>query len=349
MLKTTGLVLGLALLSSAALAGSPTLSFHIVKKVANVRHVANNTDPKLINPWGLDRLPGGAIWVADEGSDHLSTYNARTGNKLPTRQLAIGGPTGLTYLPPDGDGTGDFKVTNGDVTERSFFAVATTGGQVLGVNPEVDSRNALPGYDGTGQGAAFTGLGFGANRRYLLAADFANGQVDMIDGNWSLVGTLQADPNLPAGYAPFGIRVIKGDVYVTYAQRDEQGEEVKGAGLGIVDVYKVDGHFVRRLVSEGGALNAPWGLTPAPKDFGPLAGALLVGNFGDGKINAYDTASGNLLATLSDSNGDPLVIDGLWGLLSTPGGEVSFTAGPNDEQDGLIGAIVIDTTGTAKK
>lgn len=351
MMRKTGLVLGLALLSSTALAGSPTISFHISNRVSNDKqeYPAPNRDPKLINAWGLDQLPDGALWVADQGSDHVTTYNVRTGNKLPTRMNAAGGPSGLTYIPPRDDGTGDFKVTAGDVTERSFFAMATTGGQVLGASPDVDSRNAIVGYDGTAQGAAFTGLSFAANRRLLLAADFANGQVDMIDGNWTLTGTLQADPNLPAGYAPFGVRVIRGDVYVSFAQRGDDGEEVKGAGLGIIDVYKADGHFVRRLVSEGGALNAPWGMTYGPADFGPFAGKLLVGNFGDGKINAYDPSTGDLLGTLSDVDGNALVVDGLWGLLSRPGGSVSFASGPDDEADGLVGTIAVDTTGTAKK
>lgn len=350
MLRKTGLVLGLALLSSTALAGSPPVSFHILNRVSNVRHVAPNTDPKLINPWGIDRLPNGALWVADQGSDYATTYNVRTGNKLPTRLLAAGGPSGLTYIPPKDDGTGDFKVTAGDVTERSFFAMATTGGQVLGANPDVDSLNAIVGYDGTANGAAFTGLSFAANRRLLLATDFANGRIDAIDGNWLLAETFQADPNLPAGYSPFGIRVIKGDVYVTFAQRDAgTGEEVKGAGLGIIDVYKADGHFVRRLVSEGGALDAPWGMTSGPDDFGPYAGALLVGNFGDGKINAYNPSTGDFLGTLSDVNGDPLAVDGLWGLVSQPGGSVSFASGPDDEQNGLVGTIAVDTAGTAKK
>ncbi len=350
MMRKTGLVLGLALLSSTALAGSPVTTYHVVPKVSNVAGEAPHLDRKLVNPWGLDQLPDGAFWVADQGTGKATTYNIKNGNRLPTKVNVPGGPTGVMYLPPRSDGTGDFKIVNGDVSERSFFAFATTGGKILGFNPDVNATDAVVGYDASGQSAVFTGLAFGGNRRYLLAADFANGQVDELDGNWSLVGTFQPDPNLPAGYAPFGIRVIKGSTYVTYAQRDaETGEEVKGAGLGIINVYDQKGKFLRRLVSDGGALNAPWGLTPAPADFGAFAGALLVGNFGDGKINAYAPDTGSFLGTLSDVNGDPLVIDGLWGLLSRPGGAVSFASGPNDEQDGLLGTIEVDATGTIKK
>jgi uncharacterized protein (TIGR03118 family) len=149
------------------------------------------------------------------------------------------------------------------------------------------------------------------------------------------------DPDLPARYAPFNVAVLNGNVYVAFAKRKRSGiDEADGKGLGIVDVFSTSGALVKRLVSNGGVLNAPWGMTIAPASFGSFAGDLLVGNFGDGKINVFDPNTGDSLGTLSSAKGKPLKIDGLWALDNGPGASnVTFSAGPGGESHGLIGLI----------
>ncbi|MBV9991843.1 MAG: TIGR03118 family protein [Alphaproteobacteria bacterium] len=348
MIRKLGLVLAAALLSTTAFAGSSGSTYHLNYLTSNQKGVAARKDRNLVNPWGMWQFPerGGAMWVADNGSDKVATYRLASGRKQPVVFNAPGGPTGLALIPGRSDGTGDFKITNGDVTERSIFAVATEGGQIMGMNSDVDPQNAVVGYDGSAGGASFKGLGFLSERRELLAADFKNGVVDRIDNNFALENTF-TDPNLPAGYAPFNVRVLRGKVLVAFAKQGDGGDEQKGAGFGFIDVFDHTGNMLQRLVDVGGALNAPWGMTEAPPAFGSFAGALLVGNFGDGKINVYDMTSGAQLGTLSGSDGNPLVIDGLWGLMSGPAGEVTFAAGPNDESNGLLGTIEVDAAGGA--
>jgi uncharacterized protein (TIGR03118 family) len=182
---------------------------------------------------------------------------------------------------------------------------------------------------------------------YAYLANFRNGSIDVLKGNAAapnLSGNF-TDPALPAGYAPFDIQNLGGVLYVTYAVQDgAKHDDVAGAGNGIVDAYGPQGNFLRRVVSNGGLLNSPWGLALAPAGFGNVGGDLLVGNFGDGRINAY-TTSGAFVQTLTDANGNPITIDGLWALQFGNGGSFGspltlfFTAGPNGESDGLFGAL----------
>jgi uncharacterized protein (TIGR03118 family) len=202
--------------------------------------------------------------------------------------------------------------------------------------------------DNSGAGSAFTGLTFEPRDRVLLAADFANGLILTYDNAFNQIGHF-TDNNAPEGYAPFNVRVMKGRIYVAFAERGEDGDEVKGAGLGMIDVFDFNGNLKQQLVAPGGALNAPWGMTIAPAGFGDFAGKLLVGNFGDGKVNVYDPDTGAQLGTLSGSDGNPLVIDGLWSLMGGPGGRVTYTAGPNDEQDGEVGLISLNGTGDVSR
>jgi uncharacterized protein (TIGR03118 family) len=190
------------------------------------------------------------------------------------------------------------------------------------------------------------GATIGVNE-YAYLANFRSGAIDVLKGNGgaaNLTGTF-TDPGLPAGYAPFDVQNLGGVLYVTYAVQDgAKHDDVAGAGNGIVDAYDLQGNLLRRLVT-GGALNSPWGLALAPAGFGDVGGDLLVGNFGDGTINAY-TTSGAFVETLQDSHGNPLVIDGLWGLRFGVGGSAAtaetlfFTAGPDGESHGLFGELV---------
>jgi uncharacterized protein (TIGR03118 family) len=181
---------------------------------------------------------------------------------------------------------------------------------------------------------------------FLYASNFHDGTVDVFDSNFHQVHLLGdfRDPSIPVGYAPFGIQAINGLIYVTYAEQDAQKhDDVAGPGQGFIDIFTADGLLVKRLASRG-ALNSPWGLARAPAGFGPFSGKLLAGNFGDGRINAFDQFSGDVAGHLDNEHGQPVTIDGLWGLrfgTATTGGTTTllFSAGINDERDGLVGSI----------
>jgi uncharacterized protein (TIGR03118 family) len=200
-------------------------------------------------------------------------------------------------------------------------------------------------YSGLGQGAIYKGLAIGSSggANYLYATDFGNGLVEQLDSNYNIVRSF-TDASVAAGYSPFGIQTIGDQLYVTYALKSGE-DDVAGAGNGYVDIFNLDGTFVKQLVSQGGQVNSPWGLDIAPASFGEFAGDLLVGNFGDGTISVFDPVNGTFLGQLLGSDGNPLVIDGLWGLINGNGGNggdantVYFTACINDEADGLFGAI----------
>ena len=309
---------------------------------------AAHTDTHLVNAWGLAFNPTAFVWVADNGTSTSTLYD---GNGVPqTLVVAIpagtsgdAAPTGIVY-----NGTQDFKVTQNGVTGASPFIFVGEAGTVSGWSPSVNRTNAVIAVDTNGT-AVYKGLAIGAfaGANYLYAADFRNNRIDVYDARFqkaTLPGGF-VDPNLPAGYGPFGIQAIGDRVYVAYAQRETSGnDEVKGAGLGVVDVYDMGGTFLHRLAA-GGALNAPWGLAMAPANFGDFSNAILVGNFGDGKINAYNPSTGAFIGTLSKSDHTPIVIDGLWGIAfgngvnNQPANTLFYTAGPSDEAHGIYGRI----------
>jgi uncharacterized protein (TIGR03118 family) len=195
------------------------------------------------------------------------------------------------------------------------------------------------------KGAAIAAQG---SSHFLYATDFHNGTVDVFDAGFNRVATTGgfSDPGLPVGYAPFGIQAIGNLIYVAYAKQDAQAhDDVAGIGLGVVDVFDTSGKLMKQLVPAGGALNAPWGLAMAPANFGPFSNALLVGNFGDGRINAFDPATGAVLGFLSKADGSAIVIDGLWGIAfgnclnNQPANTLFFAAGPGAEAHGAYGRI----------
>lgn len=321
---------------------------------------ADNTDANLVNGWGITFNPFGFVWVADNGTGVSTLYNgAGTPQSLvvrippPANASGNGTPTGIVF-----NGSPGFEVSRGGTSDPSRFIFATEDGVIAGWSPNVDPTNAIRAVDNsTSTGAVYKGLALSAGGRgnLLYAADFFNNKIDVFDSSFkpvTLPSDAFSDSNLPAGFAPFGIQEINGDIYVAYAkQSDDRREDVTGQGLGYVNVFDPNGRLIKRVASQG-ALNAPWGMALAPAGFGKFAGRLLIGNFGDGTINAYDVATGDFVGTLTGANQQPIRIDGLWGIAFGNGFEnqpvdtLFFAAGPDDETHGLYGRIdVINNNG----
>lgn len=313
---------------------------------------AENIGPDLVNAWGIAFNPFGFVWVADQGSGMSTLYDGDGHPQSlvvavppPAGATGRGAPTGIVFY-----GGGGFVVSNGSSSGPSRFIFAAADGVISGWAPNVDFTNAIRVIDNTPLGAVYKGLAIGANGQgaVLYATDFRNARIDVFDAAFQpVVLPLRAfhDPHLPHGFAPFGIQAIGGDIYVTYAKQNaERSGEVPGRGLGVVSVFSPGGEFVRRLVTRG-ALNAPWGLALAPASFGKFGNRLLVGNAGDGAINAYDVANGRFAGRLRGLDREPLRIDGLWGLAfgngvnSQPLNTLFFTAGPGNQAHGLYGRI----------
>ena len=315
--------------------------------VSNIQGVAAFTDANLKNPWGISSSPTSPFWISNNGTGTSTLYNG-AGQPFP-----VNNPLVVT-IPPSPGGTPTGQVFNGGSGfelapgQPARFLFATEAGTIAGWNPAANATNALIEVNNGGTGASYKGLAIGNNASgdFLYAANFGNGKIDVFDSGFaaaSLAGSF-TDPNLPSGYAPFNIQNLNGTLYVTYALVGQGGDDVPGAGNGIVDAFDTNGNLIKRVVT-GGALNSPWGLALAPAGFGEFGGALLVGNFGDGLINAFNPATGTPLGTLRDATNNPIANDGLWGLHFGNGGNggslntLYFTAGPNNEADGLFGSI----------
>ncbi|MDB5449412.1 MAG: hypothetical protein JWQ52_540, partial [Phenylobacterium sp.] len=301
------------------------IKFEVTNQVADLSGVAPVTDPLLVNPWGLSQAPGGPLWVANNHTDTSTLYNRDTFAKIALDVVVPGGPTGTTYVGL----TNAFNITSGGATGPTAFAFATESGQIQGWNLNVDRTHAIVAVDQSASGSVFKGLTLGLDETSarLFAADFGNGVVSIYDTNFSKVGSF-TDPKLPADYAPFNVQNLRGELYVTFAKKEPGAtDETAGRGFGFVDVFDTDGHLLRRLV-EHGRLNAPWGLAIAPANFGKFAGALLVGNFGDGRVDAYDRTTGQFIGVLKDEDHRRIAIDGLWALRTGPNGTITFSAGP---------------------
>jgi uncharacterized protein (TIGR03118 family) len=314
--------------------------------VADVSGWATATDPNLVNPWGLSRSATSPWWVADNGTG-LSTLYTGVGAIVPL-VVTVPNLPGVTD-PSAPTGT----VFNGTATDfllaantPARFLFATEGGTIAGWN---SGTTAVQMVDKSAT-AVFKGLTLAqiSGVNYLYAANFMAGTVDVFDRMFMPV-TLSAwafhDPHLPSGYAPFNVQNIGGDIYVSYAQKETGSiDEVHGAGKGYVDVYTSDGVLKKRM-QHGSWFNAPWGLALAPADFGRFSNKLLVGQFGSGKIAAFDPASGRFLGFLQGEHHHSLAIDGLWALSfgnganAGPLNSLYFTAGADDEAHGLFGTI----------
>jgi uncharacterized protein (TIGR03118 family) len=317
--KTTLSLLGLLMALAIPSVMRAQTGYSQTNLVSNTAGVATTTDPQLLNPWGISILPGQDFWIADNNSGTSTLYD-QNGNKDTALVVTIPGATGN----PNGNcspgcPTGTVANGNGSYFGGGQFIFDTEDGIIA--NWTGASNTATVAFDNSASGAVYKGLAL-LNNTFLLAANFNTGKVDVYDHNFTLTSLSGSftDPNLPAGFAPHGIRAIGNQVYVAYAMQDAAKHDAQpGAGLGQVDIFDANGNFVSTFVAAGGQLNAPWGVLATPATFGTLANAILVGNFGDGTINAFDM-TGNFLGQLTDSSNHALVNPGLWDMVLGGGG-----------------------------
>jgi uncharacterized protein (TIGR03118 family) len=323
--------------------------------VSDLPGVANATDPNLSNPWGIVASTKSPFWIADNATGLSTVYNGSGA----VQSLVVTVPTPAGGTPPSAptgivfNSTTSFVVSGSGKSGTALFLFSTEDGTISGWSPAVDSTHAILEVDNSATGAVYKGLALGSNAsgNLLFATNFNAGTIDVYDTNFHKVNLPFKDSTLTAGFAPFGIRNIGGNLYVTYAmQNAAKHDDVAGPGNGFIDVFDTSGNLLHRLVSNG-KLNSPWGLALAPANFGTFSNDLLVGNFGDGLINAYDPTTGAFIGQVQDTRGNAVHIDGLWGLSFGNGGSAGstntlfFTAGINSERNGLFGALQASVVG----
>ncbi|HXK00886.1 MAG TPA: TIGR03118 family protein [Verrucomicrobiae bacterium] len=333
-----------------AAATPPGNGYLVHNLTADQPGVADFTDKNLVNPWGIDFSATGPFWVNDGGTG-LSTVYTSSGSVATTFAIVPPGAgqpspsvaTGIVF-----NGTGGFPVAAGRAPN---FIFCTANGTISGWNSAVDATHAQLMVDNSASGAVYYGLAISGRTTdanpLIYVANFKTGAIEVYDTNYKPATAAGGftDSSVPAGYAPFNIWNIGGSLYVMYAQQNPAKTGwVNGAGLGHVAVFDLTGKLVKHLIS-GGALNAPWGVAMAGSNFGAFSGALLVGNFGDGKINAFDPKTGALMGTLADPQGNPIQIPGLWALYPGNGGNggdtnaIYFAAGGASQNHGILGSI----------
>jgi uncharacterized protein (TIGR03118 family) len=341
--------------------GSGGPGFVQTNLVSNLPGKAPVTDGNLLNPWGIAHGPASPWWVSNNHSGTSTLYDG-AGDPFPPSPAsalvvtippplnsdpgALASPTGIVFNPTNS--LTDFVITSGTASGPAVFIFATEDGTISAWNPNVDMTAARLAVDNSDEEAIYKGIAIGSNSsgNFIYASNFHAGTVDAFDGKFTtaLSGSF-IDSNIPKGFAPFGIQNINGDIYVTYAKQNaEKTDDVHGLGNGYVDIFDNTGTFVRRFASQG-QLNSPWGVVLAPASFGRFGGTIIIGNFGDGHLNAFDSGSGTFEGQLSQPNGGSLTIPGLWGLGFGNGGNAGsvdtlyFTAGPNDESNGFFGTL----------
>ena len=332
--------------------------------VSDIAGVARFTDPNLVNAWGIVIAPKAPVWIADNATGVSTIYSVEGRSFPPGSPLVVtipppaGSPPGTTAAPTGivFNATTSFVVKGSGGSGPALFIFATEDGTISGWNPQADLMHAILAVDRStvGAGAVYKGLAIGTNDKgnFIYATNFRFGTVEMFDGQFNLVRSftdsdLSNDCPLPDQcFAPFGIRNIDGNLYVTYAlQKPGKHDDQASPGNGFVDVFDTSGNLIRRFASHG-TLNSPWGLALAPNGFGVFSRDVLVGNFGDGRINAFDRSSGSFAGQLEDTRENPITINGLWGLsfgngtkVGGPRNTLFFTAGIADETHGLFGSI----------
>ena len=346
-------------MSSNAMSRKPVMekkNFSQTNLVANkASYGASRVDPLLLNAWGLAFSPNGFAWISANGAGLSTIYTGegaqvRPPVTIPSATGSTGGiPTGVVF---SGSNT-DFLLPAPNNQAARFIFSGEDG--IISAWNGTAGNNAVVVKDNSSS-ASYKGLAIATNNgaSYLYAPNFRTGKIDVFDKNYNAVSMPFTDPQIPSGFAPFNVQNIDGMLYVTYAKVGADGDDEAGMGNGYVDIYNTDGSFVQRFVS-GGQLNSPWGIAKAPATFfgdendGDQS-IILIGNFGNGHINAYHS-NGKFMGELAQHPTPmhpqvPIVIDGLWAISFAPATATSidpdrlyFTAGPNDEQDGLYGYI----------
>ena len=337
-----GVTAATLVLAVATPAGAAAGGFTQENLVSDQPGVAQLTDPQLVNAWGMSRGPNTPVWVSDNGADVTTLYSGAVGTpespvaKALTVSIPGGAPTGQVF-----NDTGAFQLPGTTTAARFIF---------IGENGDLSAWAGGPAATPITHtdGAVYKGLALdhSPSGPMLLAANFHDNRIDAFDGSFNRVpdSGMFTDPTLPAGYAPFNVAEIGGQIFVSYALQDADAhDDVAGPAHGFVDVYATSGAFVKRFATHG-VLNSPWGMTIAPAEFGQFSGDLLIGNFGNGRIHAFDPNTGEVLGTLRGTSGRPLAIDGLWALMvgdAVAGGPNAlwFSAGPDDEAHGLLGVL----------
>jgi uncharacterized protein (TIGR03118 family) len=328
-----------------------------VNLASDIPGMAPLTDPDLKNPWGISLNPTSPLWVSNQGTNSSTLFTLTPGSstvtKVPTVRVTMGGsvagPTGQVANTGSG-----FVLSNGTSSAPAAFIFDTLDGHIEAWNPTIDPLIGNTENKATVPGASYTGLALASTTHgdELFAANFGQGRVDVFDSAFKQVTTAPwqfRDARLPRGFKPFNTQALNGNIFVTFDKADPStGREAVGHGLGVVDEFSTHGRLIARIAS-GGALNAPWGLAIAPASWGSAAGSLLIGNFGDGRINiiarhGYHFAHHITGQVVNRSTGKPFTEPGLWGLLpgtATNGGTGAlwFTSGINHEQDGLLGVL----------
>lgn len=312
--------------------------------VSDIPGLANNTDPNLKNPWGMSFGATSPFWLSDQRTNVSTLYSATGAPQalVVTTPITGGGPQGPTGQIFNSTAS-DFALPTG----KANFVFATLSGTISGWNGG-QGTTAFTKYTAT-DSAVYTGLALGSvgSSNFLYAADFRNGKIDVFNAAFGLTSVAGSftDPNLPSGFLPYNVQNLNGKLYIEYAKVDPNtGRASTAANTGIVDVFDTNGGFVQRLVTNT-HLDSPWGVTIAPATFAQFGGDVLVGNFGDGMINAFDPVTGAFLGTISNPSGTPIVNSGLWSIgFRAPGGTFDpnglyFAAGINNEANGLFGVI----------
>ncbi len=350
---------GLTVLSiiSAARAATPAGNAYLQHNlVADQPGVADFTDPNLVNPWGIYTTATSPFWVSDAGTGLSTVYSTATNtNGIFTIS------TTKAIVPPSAKGSSPSVATGGVANATGGFQIqgkgvnfifVTADGTVSGWGSSIDATHAQLMVDNSSSGAVYYGMAISATTTnsapMIYAANFKTGGIDVFDTNYkpvTLPGTPFVDPQVPAGYAPFNIWNLGGKLYVMWAkQNTNKNFAVSGAGNGAVSIFDLNGVLLQHLAT-GGPLNAPWGVAIAPATFGAFANDILVGNFGDGTINAFDPKTGAALGALADQNGNTISISGLWALIVGNGGSggdpnaIYFAAGTGNQQHGLLGSL----------
>jgi uncharacterized protein (TIGR03118 family) len=351
-----------ATLSAAPLGGAYASGYLQTNLISNdtSKHPAAHEDSTLLNPWGIAFFPGDAFWINDNNAGLSALYNGDgtfafgKGPNAPAVTIpppkgstATAAPTGIvantsTRFPLSDGKPAAFIFDTEDGTISAWDLADRIPGTA-----ELEVDNSTKKCSNGATGAVYKGLALGETAAgvFIYATNFRCATVDAFDGNFKPVtlGTGFHDPEIPDGFAPFGIANIRGNLVVTYAKQDAaKHDDVAGPGNGFVDVFGSGGNLIERFAKRG-VLNSPWGIAEAPFNFGPFSNELLIGNFGDGRITGYSTDR-VFGGQLTDTSGKPIVIDGLWSLLfggaslSTPN-KLYFTSGPDNEMDGLVGTL----------